>query len=93
MGLTRERWAKIGITIQFLALVRILAEYFRLKYVQGPRFSLALAEPFITGALLDALLCWLAVTLFFFRRYGSSLVVAVATVIVLFLYKLYAIGP
>lgn len=92
MKLTREQWAKLGITVQFLALVRILAEYFRLKYVHGPRLSLAVVEPFVTGALLDALLCWLAVVLFFFRRFMTALIVSGATVILLLVYKLYAIG-
>ena len=89
---TNEQWAKIGITVQFLALVRILAEYFRLKYVHGARFSLAIAEPYVTGALLDALLCWLAVALFFFRRYKSAALVSAATVIIIMIYKFYAIG-
>jgi hypothetical protein len=89
---TIEQWAKIGITVQFLALARILAEYFRLKYVHGARFSLAVAEPYVTGALLDALLCWLAVALFFFHRYKSAALVSAATVIILMIYKFYAIG-
>ena len=32
---TRERWAQIGITTQFLIVVRTLGEVFRLKHVQG----------------------------------------------------------
>ena len=92
MTLTRERWAKVGITVQFLALVRTLGEYFRLKYVHGARPSLTLVEPFITGALLVALLCWLSVALFFFRRCTSALLVSVATVLALLAYKLHAIG-
>jgi len=92
MKLTKEQWAKFGITIQFLALVRILAEYFRLKYTQGDKFSLSLVEPLVTGALLDTLLCWLAVILFFFRRYMSALLISAATVLILLTYKLYTTG-
>ena len=92
MRLTREQWAKIGITVQFLALVRTLGEYFRLKYTHGAQLSLARVEPFVTGALLSALLCWLAVVLFFFRRYRSAFVVSAATVLVLLIYRFYAIG-
>jgi hypothetical protein len=92
MKLTSEQWAKVGITVQFLALVRILAEYFRLKHVPGNRLTLALVEPFIVGALLAAILCWLAVALFFFGRYRSALLVSAATVVVLLIYRVYAIG-
>jgi preprotein translocase subunit SecF len=87
-----ERWAKIGITVQFLALVRTLSEYFRLEYVLGPRFSLTIARPYVLGALVAALLCWLSVTLFFFRRYGNAVLVSAATVLVLFALKIYWIG-
>ena len=92
MKLTREQWAKLGITVQFLALIRTLFEYFRLKSVYGPDFSLALGEPFIIAALITAFLCWLAVTLFFFRRYTGALLVSIFTVIVLLIYKFYVIG-
>ncbi|MBI1878557.1 MAG: hypothetical protein HYR94_10075 [Chloroflexi bacterium] len=92
MKLTTEQWAKLGIIVQFLALIRILAEYFRLKYEYGAQFSLGVAEPFVIAALLDALLCWLAVALFFFHRYASTLGVAIFTVLVLLIYKFYAIG-
>ena len=87
----RERWAKVGITIQFLALVRNLGEYFRLKHVHGPALSLALVEPFVTGAFITACLCWLAVLLFFFRRYTSALVISAATVVALLAYKFLVI--
>ena len=92
MKWTRERWAMAGITVQFLALVRTLAEYFRLKHVQGARFSPALAEPYVAGALIAAVLCWLAVTLFFLRRHTAALATSAATVLVLLAYKFHAIG-
>ena len=56
------RWAKVGITIQFLALV------------------LADVQPFVAGALVAAVLCWAAVTLFFFARYRATIAVAALTV-------------
>jgi hypothetical protein len=90
--LTSEQWAKVGITVQFLALIRTLFEYFRLKSVYGPQFSPALGEPFIVAALMSALLCWLAVILFFFRRYTGALLVGILTVIVHLIYKFYVIG-
>lgn len=84
---TAERWAQIGITVQFLALVRTLAEYFRLKHVHGIAFSVAVAEPYVTGALIAAVLAWVSVTLFFFRRFRAATAVSAATVAVLLLYR------
>lgn len=86
------RWSKVGITIQFLALVRTLAEFFRLRLLHGTALTLSAVEPFISRALIAALLCWLAVTLFFFRRYASTLVVSFATVVLLLTYKFLVIG-
>jgi hypothetical protein len=90
--LTREQWAKLGIVAQLLAILRLLGEYFRLKQIHGSRLTIALVEPFVTGALLAAVLCSVAVTLFFFRRYTGTIVVAVATVVLLLLYKTVALG-
>jgi hypothetical protein len=43
---TRERWAQIGITAQFLIVVRTLGEFFRLRHVLGTSFSDAVAAPY-----------------------------------------------
>lgn len=85
-----QRAAIIGITIQFLALVRLLAEYFRLKSLHGARLALTDVEPYITGASITAVLCWLAVVLLFAQKYIGVLVVSVATVIALLIYKFVA---
>ncbi|HUB00512.1 MAG TPA: hypothetical protein VMA34_19430 [Terracidiphilus sp.] len=89
---TKERWAQIGITVQFLIVVRTLGEYFRLSHVHGARFSTAAATPYIGGALIAACLCWLGVTLYFFRRYALAAWLALATVIILLAYKIAIIG-
>ena len=90
--LTRERWAQVGITIQFLALVRTLGEFFRLKYVLGVDFTVAVGEPFVVGALIAAFSCWIAVTLLFFGRNTSVICVSIATIVILLVYKITAIG-
>lgn len=90
--LTRERWAQLGITIQFLVLVRTLGEFLRLKHLRGVRFSVVIGEPLVIGALIAALLCWIAVTLFFFRRYTASICISAATVVILIVYKVSAMG-
>jgi len=67
LSMTRERWAQIGITIQFLIVVRTLGEIFRLRHVQGTDFSSAIAMQYLGGDLIAVCSCWLGVTLYFFR--------------------------
>ena len=87
-----ERGAQLGIGVQFLALVRILSEYFRLKHVNGAQLSPAIIEPLVRGALLDSVLCFAAVLLFFFKRYRSAVALSGLTVAILLIYKLILIG-
>lgn len=90
--MTRENWAKIGITTEFLIVVRTLGEFFRLRYALGPNFSTAAAALYVGGALIAACCCWASVTFYFFRRYALSAWIALATVIALLAYKIAAIG-
>jgi len=92
MTSSRERWAMLGISAQFLALIRILAQYFWLRHTLDGRFTPLSYRPFITGALIDAILCFVAVLLFFAKRYSCALIVSVTTIVVLFGYKIYALG-
>ena len=84
---TTQRLAKAGITIQFMALIRTLAEYFRLRHVMGPSFTLAAAEPYVAGALLAAASTWLGVTFYLFGKHGWSAAIAAGTVVLLLAYK------
>ncbi|HTV81675.1 MAG TPA: hypothetical protein VME18_03410 [Acidobacteriaceae bacterium] len=90
--MTRERWAQTGITTQFLIVVRTLGECFRLRHVHGANFSVAVAMPYVGGALIAACSCRAGVTLYFFRRYTLSAWTALATVVILLLYKIMMIG-
>jgi hypothetical protein len=89
---TRERWAQIGITAQFLIVARTLGEIFRLRHIHGASFSAAVAMPYVGGALIAACSCWVGVTLYFFQRYTLSAWIALASVIILLVYKIDAIG-
>jgi len=82
-----ERWAQIGITTQFLIVVRTLGEIFGLRHIQGATPSAAVAMPHIGGALIAACSCWIGVTLHFFRRYILSAWIALATVLLLLVYS------
>jgi len=92
LAVTRERWAQIGITLQFLIVVRTLGEIFRLRHILGTSFSVAVAMPYVGGALIAACSCWVGVTLYFFRRYTLTAWIAIATVLVLLVYKISVIG-
>ena len=90
--MTRERWAQIGITVQFLIVVRTLGEYFRLRHVLGTSFSAAVATPYVGGALIAVCSCWIGVTLYFFRRYTLSVWTALTAVAILLIYKIAVVG-
>jgi hypothetical protein len=92
LRVTKERWAQIGITIEFLIVVRALGEFFRLRHVLGANFSTAVATPYVGGALIAACSCWAGVTFYFFRRYTLSAWIALATVPVLMVYKIAVIS-
>jgi hypothetical protein len=90
--MTRERWGQIGITVQFLIVVRTLGEMYRLQHVLGSSFSAAVVMPYVGGALIAACSCWIGVSLYFFRRYRLSAWIALATVLGLLVYKIGVIG-
>lgn len=89
---TKERWAQIGITVEFLIIIRTLAEFFRLRHVQGANFSTAVAALYVGGALMAVCSCWAGVILYFFRRYMLSAWITLATIPVLLVYKIVLIG-
>lgn len=47
--------AQVSICVQFLALVRTLAEFFRLQHVRGPALHVATVAPYVGAGLLAAL--------------------------------------
>lgn len=85
-------WARLGITVQFLALVRTLAEYFRLEHVDGAAFTAAVGEAYVVGGLIAAVLCWASVTLYFLRRHRAAALTSAATVLVLLVYRFAVMG-
>ena len=90
--MTKERWAQIGVTIDFLIITRALAEIVRLKHIHGASFSTATAILYIGGALMAVCACWIGVTFYFFRRYVLSAWITIAVVPLLLAYKMTMIG-
>ena len=86
--ITTQRLAQLSITVQFLALARTLAEFFRLRAVQGTAFTVDTAAAYVTGGILAAAGAWAAVTCYFFGRYRSATAIVALTVVAMLLYKL-----
>ncbi len=87
MRIAPRNAAKIGIIIQFAALIRTLGEYFRLKYALGPRFTLAQAEPLVLGGLVAAVCTLVAVSFYFGEKFRLAVVASVITVVILLVLK------
>ena len=90
--MNKERWAQIGITIEFLIVVRTLGEFFRLRHFHATNFSIPVATLYVGGALIATCSCWMAVSFYFFRRYALSVWIALLTVLILLVYKIAVIG-
>ena len=82
-----RRSAVVSITAQFLALVRILGEVFRIKYFDVAQYTLVGLEPFIGAALFTAVLVALAVATFALGRERIALTIGVFNIVGLFVYK------
>ena len=55
MNLSASRVSSLAIVALWLALIRTLAEYYRLRYIAGAAVTLDQITPYITGALMSAL--------------------------------------
>lgn len=81
------KWAHAGLVVQFLALIRCLVEYFRLKHMQGAAFDPATAEIFIEGALIASFLCAASVFAYVRRKPWWVVGLAILTVVALLVLK------
>lgn len=79
--------AKVAILLQFAALIRCLAEYFRLKQMQGSEFTLVRYQPFVTGGLVAASGALIAVLFYFAEKYALATVTAAITIAALLALK------
>ncbi|HEY7215761.1 MAG TPA: hypothetical protein VIC28_14105 [Thermoanaerobaculia bacterium] len=90
--ISARQMSQLAITALFLALIRTLAEYYRLRYVRGTSLALADVAPYITGGLMAALGAWAAVVAFFVGRYRVATGIVVAAVVAMLVYKAVVIG-
>jgi len=91
-GVSDEQWARIGVVVQLVILIRTIAEFYRLRHYYGAAEALARYEPYIGGLLIDAVLCLIAVALLFWKKPRASAITAAATILILLAYKLLVIG-
>jgi hypothetical protein len=91
-AMTKERWAQVGITIEFLIVVRALGEFFRLRHILGANFSTGVAAIYVGGALIAVCACWAGVICYFLRRYLLSAGITLASIPVLLFYKIALLG-
>jgi hypothetical protein len=87
-----HRLAQIGICVQFLALVRTLAEFFRLEHVV-PGVHVATVAPYVGAGLLAALLTWAGVLCYFTGRDRAAFGVAGVTILALVIVKFTVMAP
>ncbi len=89
---TPEWWARAGILVQLVILLRTIAEFYRLRHYYGAAAALVRYEPYLGGLLIDAALCLVAVALLFWRKPRAAALTCAATILVLLAYKIIAIG-
>jgi hypothetical protein len=82
-----ERVAQVGIGILYIAVLRTLGEYYRLRWSLGPEAGLKAFEPFIPGLLLAIIGNMAAVALYFARRFRLVAWAAGTVIVGLILYK------
>jgi sugar phosphate permease len=90
--ISARQLSQLAITGLFLALIRTLAEYYRLRYVRGTALALADVAPCITGGLMAALGAWAAVVAYFFGRYRVATGIVVVAVVAMLVYKVVFMG-
>jgi len=90
-GLTHEQWARIGVVVQLVILIRTLAEFYRLRHYYGTAIAFIRYEPYIGGLLINAVLCLAAAVLLFWNKPRASGLLTAATILILLVYKLLVI--
>ena len=75
-----RRLAQVGICVQFLALIRTLAEFFRLQHVEEATLRIGTVAPYVGAGLLGAVLTWVAVLCYFAGRDRAAHVVVGTTI-------------
>jgi type IV secretory pathway VirB6-like protein len=88
-----RRVAQLAIVGLLLALVRTLAEYYRLRHVRGQALTLDEVGRYVTGGLIAALGIGVSMIAYFVARYRLAASIVGATIVAMLVYKVVVIGP
>lgn len=90
--MTPQRLSQIGVGVLLLIVIRSLGEVFRLRYAYGDALTIAKVEPYVASALFVAIVLAAALVGHALARYRIVITVAIATVLLLLIYKIAVIG-
>ena len=86
-ALSQLRIAWLAVAAQFLALVRILSEIFRIRQFEPARYTLPAIEPFVGTALFTSCCVAVSVALCATGRLRSAISIAALNILALLVYK------
>src|SRR5215813_10985618 len=84
---SRPQVAWLAVAAQFLALIRILSEIFRIKQFEPARYTLTTIEPFVGSALFTSCCAAVSVGLCATGRLRSAIFIAALNILTLLVYK------
>lgn len=87
-NLHKARIAKVGMICIFLALIRCIAECFRLHYVLDAEPGFESLKPYLIGALISAVSNLIMVILYFFSQYKTIILMSILSLFLLLLVKI-----
>ncbi|HLF64254.1 MAG TPA: hypothetical protein VI603_10900 [Saprospiraceae bacterium] len=73
--------------IVFLALIRIIGEFFRLEYTLKEKLTTELLYPFMLGALVCAISCLIMTICSFYAKHRIIIGIATLTIVILVVLK------
>jgi len=89
MMITSKQIAKGSILAVFLALIRCIGEFFRLRYVQKNALTIETVEPFMIGAMVCAVSLLLMNIFFVYSKFKWIIAFAIIPIAALFFLKFH----
>jgi hypothetical protein len=86
-GLSRSQVSWLAVAAQFLALIRILSEIFRIKQFEPARYTLPAIEPYVATALFTSCCVAVSVGLCVMGRSRAATSIAAFNILALLVYK------
>lgn len=81
MKLNEIKIAKVTIIVIFVALVRMIAECFRLQHYSTTNLSFDQIKPFLIGTLICSISTFSMAILFFYQKYKTIISISILTII------------